>query len=219
MARRAVEQELSRERILFAARELFVTHGYRAVSMRKIAQELGYSHGSIYYYFQDKADLFYALVVEDFNLLISKQSELLLRIQRRDMDALKQLMFEFIRFGLENPHHYEIMFLIRDSELQRFSRSEQAKSLDLFASVVRDAVTKHPNREHLQFTLPWNLFMALHGFISYCIHFGQSFEEVKPLAEQHVALLCRALETGGSADAEAGYRDIAETGVSIRIVG
>jgi AcrR family transcriptional regulator len=219
VARRAVEQELSRERILCAARDLFVEHGYRSVSMRKIANELGYSHGSIYYYFQDKADLFYALVVEDFNLLLAKQSELLQQIRRRDINALKALMFEFIRFGLDNPHHYEIMFLMRDDELQRFSRTEQAQSLDLFASVVRDALNLHNDREGYQFTLPWNLFMALHGFVSYCIRYGQSFEEVEPLARQHVALLCSALETGGSVDAEAGYRDVAESGIGIRIVG
>lgn len=219
MARRAVEQELSRERILFTARELFVSHGYRAVSMRKIANELGYSHGSLYYYFQDKADLFYALVVEDFNLLIAKQKELLLRVERHDWDALKELMLEFIKFGLEHPHHYEIMFLMRDSELQRFPRTEQAESLNMFAAVVRDALIKHPEREYLHFTLPWNLFMALHGFVSFCIHCGQSYEEVDALAKQHVALLVRALETGGSADAEARPRDVAKSGIGVRIVG
>jgi AcrR family transcriptional regulator len=218
MARKAVEQELSRERILCAARELFVEYGYRAVSMRKIAQELGYSHGSIYYYFQDKADLFYALVVEDFNLLLAKQKELLHRIRHRDVEALKLLMLEFIRFGLDNPHHYEIMFLMRDSELRRFPRTEQAQSLDMFASIVKDAVSSQPGREHLHFMLPWNLFMALHGFISYCIHYNQSYEEVETLAEQHVSLLCRALETDASA------ADIEEDGLAgipplFRIVG
>lgn len=69
MARRAVEQELSRERILEAARHLFITKGYRAISMRSIGQHLGYSHGSLYYHFKEKAELFYAIVVEDFNYL------------------------------------------------------------------------------------------------------------------------------------------------------
>lgn len=215
VARRAVEQELSRERILNAARELFVKHGYRAVSMRKIANALGYSHGSIYYYFQDKADLFYAIVAEDFNLLIAKQSELLLRVERRDTDALRGLMYEFIRFGLQHPHHYEIMFMIRDAELRRHSRTEQAENLDLFASVVREAIRNHPARDQLQFTLPWNLFMSLHGFVSYCIQFEQTFEDVWPLAQQHVDMLCKALEKGGASAAEAGVRSVAENRISV----
>lgn len=219
MARRAVEQELSRERILFAARELFVEHGYRAVSMRKIANELGYSHGSLYYYFQDKADLFYALVVEDFNFLLSKQKELLYRIERHDLTALRELMLEFIKFGLEHPHHYEIMFMMRDSELHRYPRSEQAECLNMFASIIREALGKHPERDSLHFTLPWNLFMALHGFVSWCIHYGQSYQEVENLAKQHVALMVMALEAGGTESVEARPRDIAKSGVGVRIVG
>lgn len=69
MPRKAVDQELSRERILEVARHLFVTKGYRAISMRSIGQQLGYSHGSLYYHFKDKAELFYALVQEDFKRL------------------------------------------------------------------------------------------------------------------------------------------------------
>lgn len=215
MARRAVEEELSRERILDAARELFVKEGYRSVSMRKIAGALGYSHGSIYYYFKDKADLFYAIVAEDFNFLIAKQTELLQNMERRDTDALRELMYEFIRFGLEHPHHYEIMFMIRDADLKRHSRTEQAENLDLFASVVRDVIRNHPARNQLQFTLPWNLFMSLHGFVSYCIQFEQTFEDVWPLAQQHVDLLCKALEMGGASVAEAGLQSVAENRISV----
>ena len=52
-----------------AARDLFVEKGYQHVSMRQIAKELKYSHGAIYYHFQNKAELFYALVEEHFHLL------------------------------------------------------------------------------------------------------------------------------------------------------
>ncbi len=66
MARKAVAQELSRERILTEARELFATFGYRALTMRSIAKAMGYSHGALYYHFNEKAELFYALIKEDF---------------------------------------------------------------------------------------------------------------------------------------------------------
>ncbi|MCI3922793.1 TetR/AcrR family transcriptional regulator [Paenibacillus sp. TRM 82003] len=215
MARRVVEQELSRERILDAARELFVSEGYRAVSMRKIAARLGYSHGSIYYYFQDKADLFYALVVEDFNGLIVRQTDLLYRLQQRDVVALKTLMMEFVKFGLDNPHHYEIMFMIRDPELKRYSRTEQAENMNLFSSIIQECLNNHPEREKLQFTLPWNFFMALHGLITYGIQFEQTFEEVQPLAKQHIDLLCYAFEAGGPSYAEPGLRYVPKRRVSV----
>ncbi len=215
MARRIVEQELSRERILDAARELFVSEGYRSVSMRKIAAKLGYSHGSIYYYFQDKAELFYALVVEDFNALIARQTNLLFRLQQRDVHALKQLMLEFVRFGLDNPHHYEIMFLIRDPELKRYSRTEQAENMNLFASIIQECLNGHPEREKLQFSLPWNLFMALHGLITYAIQFEQTYDEIFPLATQHVDLLCSAFEAGGLSYAKPGLHYVPKRRVSV----
>ena len=55
--RKAVKQELTREMIMNVARNLFVQQGYQHTSMRKIATELGYSHGSIYYHFKNKAEL------------------------------------------------------------------------------------------------------------------------------------------------------------------
>ena len=67
--RKSVQQELTREMIMDAARDLFVKNGYQHVSMRQIAKELNYSHGAIYYHFQNKAELFYALVEEHFGLL------------------------------------------------------------------------------------------------------------------------------------------------------
>jgi AcrR family transcriptional regulator len=49
-----------RESILHAARELFVTEGYRTVSMRKIAERIEYSPAAIYGYFGSKDEIFYA---------------------------------------------------------------------------------------------------------------------------------------------------------------
>ena len=67
--RKSVLQELTREMIMEAARNLFVRNGYQHVSMRQIAKELGYSHGALYYHFENKAALFYALVEEHFFML------------------------------------------------------------------------------------------------------------------------------------------------------
>jgi AcrR family transcriptional regulator len=51
------------EDILRAAGEEFAEKGFAAASINRIIQESGMSKGSVYYYFEDKADLF-ATVVE-----------------------------------------------------------------------------------------------------------------------------------------------------------
>ncbi len=194
-ARKAVDQELNRERILEVARDLFATQGYSAVSMRKIAGELGYSHGSLYYHFKQKAELFYALVSEDFNMLLNRMRSTLSEAQGNEGDTqlLRQMMINFIRFGLDHRHHYEIMFLIRDSELRHYSRVQQALCMELFSSVVRKVIEGIPGANARRFALPWNMFMALHGFITHCIRYDQSYEEVEKLAEEHVDFLCQGL--------------------------
>src|SRR5215475_9852537 len=63
------DREAVRRSILDAARELFVSEGYRNVSIRKIAEKIEYSPAAIYGYFPSKDDIFYALAEEGFHLL------------------------------------------------------------------------------------------------------------------------------------------------------
>ena len=193
MARRAVDQELSRERILEAARHLFITKGYRAISMRSIGQHLGYSHGSLYYHFKEKAELFYAIVMEDFKALGDILMHAVNATPDEGLGQAEYLLLEFIRFGIENPYQYEIMFLIRDEELLAYCRAEQSRCLELFASIVRNHLGAEPHTEESRERVPHSIFLALHGFISYYIQDKITFEEVKPTAIAHVQLLCKSI--------------------------
>ncbi|SDN31827.1 transcriptional regulator, TetR family [Paenibacillus sp. yr247] len=194
MARKAVAQELSRERILAEARELFASFGYRALTMRSIAKAMGYSHGALYYHFNEKAELFYALIKEDFSLLLQRQREMIVREHGFSVNLLQKLMLEFVWFGVSNPNHYEMMFMINEPELQHYSRTEQAQCLEMFAIVIRQVIADQPGSESRKYTLPWNLFMSLHGLISYCIQFKQTYEDVRKLAEEHIRLICVSLD-------------------------
>lgn len=193
MARRAVEQELSRERILEAARHLFVTKGYRAISMRSIGQHLGYSHGSLYYHFKEKAELFYAIVMEDFDHLCFLFREVKDTPEHGEWTKVERLLIEFIRFGLDNAHQYEIMFMTRDEELLSYCRAEQARCFDLFASIIRQSMTISNHTAEAMNTVPLSLFLSIHGFISYYIQDRVGYEEIKPAVIAHVKTLCRVL--------------------------
>src|SRR5438045_8917576 len=63
------DREAVRRSILDAARDLFVTEGYRNVSIRKIAEKIEYSPAALYGYFPSKDDIFYALAEEGCRLL------------------------------------------------------------------------------------------------------------------------------------------------------
>ncbi|MDH4423012.1 MULTISPECIES: TetR/AcrR family transcriptional regulator [Bacillus] len=185
--RKAVKQELTREMIMNVARDLFVQQGYQHTSMRKIATELGYSHGSIYYHFKNKAELFYAMVEQDFQLLNNKLDE----ISKRSLSSeeqLKEVLFGFIEFGLENQSHYEIMFLIKDSELKKCLADSPNVSYEKFAKVIFSLCNKKIDTMTI-----WSVFLSLHGFVAHYCGSGQTFDEVKGLARAHVEFLSKSL--------------------------
>ena len=64
--RREREKQEVRQRILDAARELFVKDGYEAVTMRKVADAIEYSPTALYLHFKDKESLMRELCHGDF---------------------------------------------------------------------------------------------------------------------------------------------------------
>ncbi|MFC0272583.1 TetR/AcrR family transcriptional regulator [Metabacillus herbersteinensis] len=185
--RKSVQHELTRDMIMDAARDLFAQNGYQNVSMRQIAKVLGYSHGSIYYHFKNKAELFYALVQKYFHML----DEILDAIMKQELpskEKLQQVLLGFIEFGLTHQSHYEIMFLIKDEEVRNFINQGPIKSYEKFAQSVNSLCDSKVTIQEI-----WSIFLSLHGFvIQYCQHVN-TYEDVKDMAKAHVKFLMRAV--------------------------
>lgn len=63
--RRQVAKQRTRGKVIDAARNLFAQRGYDAATIRDIAREAGMSTGAVFANFQDKAELFEAVLSED----------------------------------------------------------------------------------------------------------------------------------------------------------
>lgn len=61
-AKAAARAQAQRERILLAAQQCFVVHGFHAASMANIADTAGMSAGLIYRYFKGKNDIILAII-------------------------------------------------------------------------------------------------------------------------------------------------------------
>lgn len=111
--RRAREKENLKRAILDAARELFVTEDYHAVSMRRIADKIEYSPTAIYLYFKDKDEIFLNLVEEGFAMLCDR----LYALDIADpIERLGQGGRAYVDFAFTQPHYYRIMFEIGDKK-------------------------------------------------------------------------------------------------------
>ncbi len=107
--RRERERLDTREKILDAARELFIRDGYEGVSMRKVADLIEYSPTAIYVHFADKEELFRQLCHQDFSRLAGVFQSAA-RIED-PVEQLKQIGRAYIEFGLRFPNHYKLMFM------------------------------------------------------------------------------------------------------------
>src|SRR5437899_10724195 len=69
LERRQRERVQTRQKILEAARRMFVQHGYDATTMRAIAAKIGYTPTAIYHHFRNKEALLTELTTQDFRAL------------------------------------------------------------------------------------------------------------------------------------------------------
>jgi len=130
--RRERERQELRDRILDAARELFVEQGYEAVTMRKIAERIEYSPTAIYFHFKDKQALLVELCDADFGAL-AQEFQKIARIAD-PIERLRQIGRAYVGFGIASPNHYRLMFMTphalgmrpEDSRLRKGNPEEDA---------------------------------------------------------------------------------------------
>lgn len=137
------DREAVRRSILDAARELFVTEGFRHVSIRKIAERIEYSPAAIYSYFPSKDDIFFALAEEGFRLLGNPGDALEKLKDEPPLERLRHIFWRMYEFSLEHPQYFALMFMERSvprisREYERFAfmRSRKQELVDLIEASI-----------------------------------------------------------------------------------
>lgn len=107
--RRLRDKELQQTAILDAARELFVEAGEETVTLRAVAERIGYSTTVIYQHFPDKQALIQSLCDHDF-LQMAQDFSRLAKIPHPG-ERLHALGLGYVRFALDHPNSFRFMFL------------------------------------------------------------------------------------------------------------
>lgn len=126
--RKTREKQELKQRILDAARELFVRNGYESVSMRKIADKIEYSPATIYTYFKHKDEILDCLCEETFLKLHLEKSAAVDQTKGDALEALKKGMETYIHFGLDHPEHYIVTFILKAPPYEKPGRPETRKA-------------------------------------------------------------------------------------------
>jgi AcrR family transcriptional regulator len=166
--RRTRERAETRERILEAAREMFVELGYEATTMRAIADRIEYTPTAIYHHFRNKEALLSELCAQDFRALATAFH----RIGRIEdpVERLRRAGRAYVEFGLEHPMQYQLMFMTRKPpDIMKEIRPDPSEGAfaflretcaDMIASGRLRPEYQDPNELAL---MAWS---AVHGFLA-----------------------------------------------------
>jgi len=168
--RRRRESAETRQKILDAARDLFVQRGFEATSMRAIADRIEYTPTAIYHHFDNKEALLDELCNQDFR-------DLARAFQRiggveDPVDRIGRIGKAYVEFGIQHPKHYEFMFMVpRPAQHKGDAPTKGDPSEDAYAflrQTVAEAI--EAGRFRAEFSDPDQvaqiLWGALHGLLS-----------------------------------------------------
>ena len=110
MARKTKEEaQETRHAILDAAETVFQERGVSHTSLAEIAAAAGVTRGAIYWHFENKADLFDAMIQRVFDPLEAKLAELKADEAENPVDALRAMALYFLERVASDPRYLRVL--------------------------------------------------------------------------------------------------------------
>jgi AcrR family transcriptional regulator len=135
--RRERDRQEMRDSILRAAMKLFLEESFEKTTMRRIAEAIDYTPGTLYWYFKDKDEIVYALHQRGFEMLFARQQPTMAIAD--PVERLRALAGVYIDFALENPQYYDLMF-INSATARCIERDEEWKVGEAAFGVLRETM-------------------------------------------------------------------------------
>jgi AcrR family transcriptional regulator len=179
--RREREKAEFREEVLAAARRIVLREGFDALTMRKIAEAIEYAPGTIYLYFDSRDAIAFELCragFEEFLAALAPATSLTDPIER-----LRDLGRRYVRFGLENPETYRLIFMDdpKFAEVAFHERAEAADSPGMQALALLISIFSELQQSGRLASgadpaaLAEMMWVAVHGIVSLKINHAEHF--------------------------------------------
>lgn len=157
-----------KDRIIITTRQLLLEEGYRNISLRKIARNIGVSATSIYLHFENKDDLIHTLMEQAIDRLNGRLQEAA-ETDTDPISMLESMARIYVNFALDNPQEYQIIFLFSSEELSRYPVEKFRKArrgYELVHSVLVEGVNQGLIYEEHPRLAAYTFWAQLHGVMS-----------------------------------------------------
>ena len=159
--------------ILDAARAIGVRDGWGAVTIRAVANKLGYSSPLLYEHFRDKEHLLTDIAVDGLNQL---HTLLAADLPRKSSSAAVVMMERYWAFMIENTQLYRLMNGMDGALIDKEEIARAAQPFCMFlAGVVRPLLGKNATEAEAML-LTYELWALLHGMAALYLDRSVSFD-------------------------------------------
>lgn len=199
--RKAKHQQDLKAKILVAARKLLISHGVAGLSMRNLANKVGYSATAIYSYFADKNAVLRALLDADCEALRRAFDDA--AAEPEPVERLRKMGRAYVAFGLGNPGHYRVLMMtpaepgVMDDNPRRGDPAQDAYAL--LRQAAADAVGTGRFRAESTDAdqLAQLIWAGIHGIVSLHLNLGRepwfNWRPVEETAHQLIDVTLRGL--------------------------
>lgn len=178
LSRREREKLARRREILAAARKVFGAYGYEGATLDEVAREAEFAKGTLYSYFDSKAELFAELVEYEFDDVLAQTKEAL----AEEVDATataRAVISVFLEFFESRADFYRAAMAYRETgrpeEVERLHGVVMTRLGELgdllgakFAAGIRDGLFKEYDARFLGFLL----LGIVHYYSVYMLRYG-----------------------------------------------
>jgi len=97
------------DKILAAAAQLFAAQPYHKVLLSEVAEMVGVGKGTLYTYFKNKEDLYFAVLYTGFSELVERLHKQVKDKTGTPVTKITAIIREIVDSAYKNPHRFEVM--------------------------------------------------------------------------------------------------------------
>ena len=156
-----------RRLIVENALRIYVDEGYENLSLRKVADSIEYSVGTIYLYYKNKDELYLEMHNLAFDSLFEAFDNL---IHTPDpYQRIEQMTEAYINFAFNNPELYHLMFIMKEPTNYEEQKGEWhlgTKVFRILLTTIQEAMEIGEMKKLDPSLITFMTWSAVHGMVS-----------------------------------------------------